>query len=95
MTAGESEAPSGAASLQKPTLPNSFSSSVRSGISVSQIAVLQPPFETEHDLEVNLRAGVRHRWCMPLLTELENGFPRLVFYKDAAPDGASERMLAI
>jgi len=33
-----------------------------------------PAFDREHDMEINLRAGICHEPKMPLLTELENLF---------------------
>src|SRR5271165_3630366 len=43
-----------------------------------------PAFDSEYDVNINLRIGVGHARKMPLLTELENPF-RSGFYIDAAP----------
>jgi len=43
-----------------------------------------PAFNSEHNMNVNLRIGICHAPKMPLLTELENLFLS-GFYKDVAP----------
>jgi len=41
---------------------------------VHRLDGILPAFESEHDLETDLRAGAGHAPNMPLLTELENLF---------------------
>jgi hypothetical protein len=44
-------------------------------IVVFRLDEVLPTFDSEHDVEINLRIGICHESKMPLLTELENLFP--------------------
>jgi len=50
-----------------------------------------PALDGENDVDVDLRAGIRHKRNRPLLTELGNVFCSW-FYKETAPDGADTAM---